>query len=64
MCLAVKDNQKLLLEEIRDYLTDPILQKEIREKGGHHQTMEKAHGQIETREYYQTDDVKWMTQKN
>lgn len=61
--LAVKENQKSLLEEVRDYLMEPFLQQEIRDKGGYHKTVDNAHGQIETREYYQTDDVKWMTQK-
>ena len=33
-------------------------------KRGHiRKTCEKAHGQIEIREYYQTEDIRWLSQK-
>ena len=37
--------------------------KKIQEKGCYKKTREKAHSQIETREYYQTEDIGWMEQK-
>ncbi|NRZ80901.1 hypothetical protein DFR96_002175 [Clostridium beijerinckii] len=27
-------------------------------------TIEKSHSQIEIREYYQTDDIKWLTNRS
>lgn len=35
----------------------------MREKGAYKKTCEKAHGQIEIREYYQTEDIRWLSQK-
>lgn len=37
--------------------------KKIEKAGGYKKTKEKAHSQIETREYYQTEDVGWLEQK-
>ena len=37
--------------------------KEIQEKGCYKKIQEKAHSQIETREYYQTEDIGWLGQK-
>ena len=35
----------------------------MRRKGTYKKTQEKAHGQIESREYYQTEDIRWISQK-
>src|SRR5699024_6431851 len=51
--LAVKKNHGILHEEISLYF-DEEEKKEIKEKGNYKKTVEKAHGQIEIREYYQT----------
>ena len=61
--LAVKRNQGSLYEDIKLYFSDEGIQKEVREKGSFSQTTEKAHGQIEKREYYQTDEIRWLAQK-
>lgn len=61
--LAVKENQKNLYEEIREYFEDEEFLKEIKRNNGHKVTKEKAHSQIETREYYQCDSLKWMQEK-
>lgn len=61
--LAVKGNQGMLHRELVEYFDDEVLCREIKEKGGYKRTQEKAHGQIETREYYQTEDIKWLSQK-
>ena len=37
--------------------------KRIRASGNYKKTQEKAHGQVEIREYYQTEDIKWLSQK-
>ena len=36
---------------------------EIKNKGNYYRTIEKAHNRIEIREYYQTEDIKWLFQK-
>ena len=61
--LALKKNQYTLYEDVKEYFANEKFQEEIRQKGGHKKTQEKAHGQIETREYYQTEDIKWLSQK-
>ena len=33
------------------------------QSGNYKKTQEKAHGQVEIREYYQTEDIKWLSQK-
>ena len=60
--LPVKENQKLTYEEIKEYFGD----KEFLEKAkkeNYKQTIEKEHNGIVTREYYLTNDIKWMNKK-
>lgn len=47
-----------------EYFNDADLKKEKIENGNYKKTVEKAHGQIEIREYYQTKDIKWLSSKN
>lgn len=61
--LAVKANQKNLYTDISTYLNDEQFQNKIKEKGNYFQTLEKAHGKIEKRQYYQTDNIKWLEEK-
>lgn len=61
--LAQKENQPGLYEDVKLYFSDPEVEREIREKKNYLCTREKAHGQLEGREYYQTDDIKWLSQK-
>ncbi len=61
--LALKENQKSLYQDVKEYFSDEDFKKRIRESGNYKKTQEKAHGQIEIREYYQTDDIKWLSQK-
>jgi predicted transposase YbfD/YdcC len=58
--LAVKGNQGILHVDIIDYFEDKSL-KSACEK---FETIEKAHGQIEKRVYYQTGDIGWLDPKN
>lgn len=62
--LAVKGNQGRLYEEIVDYFSDEEFLVEVKQKQGYKKTCEKSRGQIETREYYQTNDIKWMNEKD
>lgn len=61
--LAVKGNQGTLYEDLKLYFSDADIRKEIEETKSYSRSIEKAHGQIEKREYYQTDDIKWLSSK-
>lgn len=60
--LPVKENQKLTYEEIRDYFGDKELLENIK-KENYKKLVEKEHNGIVTREYYLTNDIKWMNKK-
>lgn len=62
--LAVKENQKNLYENIKEYFFDDEFKSKIKKGGAYFKTVEKAHGQIETREYYQTKFISWMEEKS
>jgi predicted transposase YbfD/YdcC len=61
--LAVKGNQPTLHQDIIDYFADDGLLAVVKKSGNYKCTVEKARGQIEKREYYQTDDIQWMVGK-
>ena len=61
--LSLKGNQKNLYEEVKEYFENVEFQKEIEKIGAYKKTIEKAHGQLEIREYYQTEDIKWIDRK-
>ena len=61
--LALKENQKNLYEDVRLFLNEESEKKKLRENGKYKKTVEKAHGQIEIREYYQTEEIRWLAQK-
>lgn len=60
-CLAVKTNQKILYDEIREYFT--YAEKEEREKLSFYQTEEKDHGRIEIRKYVTSADTGFLSRK-
>ena len=57
--LALKKNHGTLYEEIETYFKD----KELLSACDYNYTKEKARGGIETREYWQTDDINWVSGK-
>ncbi len=61
--LSLKGNQGSLLNDVREYFEDKDLCAKIKETDGYKRTAEKAHSQREVREYYQTEDIKWLTQR-
>ncbi|MEY8238414.1 ISAs1 family transposase [Lachnospiraceae bacterium 66-29] len=61
--LALKGNQGTLYEDVKEYFGDKEFLWKNKEKGNYKKTKEKAHGQVETREYYQTEDIHWLGQK-
>jgi len=56
--LALKGNQHNFYDDVTLYF------EEFLEKCAYHKTTEKARGGVEKREYWQTDDVSWLTQKD
>lgn len=61
--LALKGNQKKLYEDVKEYFDNEEFRRKIEKTDAYKKTMEKAHNQIEIREYYQTEDIKWLSQK-
>ena len=60
--LALKKNQKTFYEDVKDYLDDIEVLKEI-EKENYSEDVEKSHGKIITRKYYMTSKIKWLNGK-
>ena len=60
--LALKKNQKTFYEDVKDYLDDEEILKEI-EKENYSENKEKSHSKIITRKYYMTDKIKWLNGK-
>lgn len=57
--LALKGNQGRLHDDVKDYFADA----ELLSKCAYTQTIEKARGGVEKREYWQTEDIDWLAQK-
>ena len=57
--LALKGNQPSLHKDVRLYFNDSGLLPNC----AYTKTLEKARGGVEKREYWQTDDIAWMTQR-
>jgi len=58
--LELKGNQSDLHEDVKMYFSDNQFCEEIKKAGNYKKTIEKARRQIETREYYQTNDINWI----
>jgi predicted transposase YbfD/YdcC len=57
--LALKGNQGSLYEDVKQYFSD----EELLSQCSYVKTTEKARGGIEKREYWQTDDIDWLSQR-
>jgi predicted transposase YbfD/YdcC len=57
--LALKGNQGTLHEDVKLYFADA----DMLAGCAYTKTVEKARGGIETRKYWQTEDISWLTQK-
>jgi predicted transposase YbfD/YdcC len=57
--LALKGNQGRLYEDVKLYFRDPGLLA----GSAYTKTVEKARGGVEKREYWQTEDIGWLSQK-
>lgn len=60
-CLAVKTNQAILYEEIKEYFS--YAEKEEAKKLSTYETLEKNHGRIEKRKYWVSSDIGYLTGK-
>jgi predicted transposase YbfD/YdcC len=63
-CLTVKENHQCLYEDLKDYLCGERFQEQLKQNKRYFRTIEKARGQIETREYFVTTDVQWLNERN
>lgn len=61
--LALKGNQPLLYDEVREYFDKERLEELRHEEGCWYKTTEKEHGGVAVREYYITEDVGWYSEK-
>lgn len=52
-----------MYEELVDYFKDEGFLNQIKSTSVYKRTVEKARGQQEIREYYQTNDIKWTSEK-
>lgn len=59
--LALKKNQETLYAEVSEYFSDSEFLACMEQEGTYKRTREKAHGQIEIREYYQTTNIRWLS---
>jgi len=57
--LALKGNQGTFHEDVKQYFSD----EKLLSKAKYTKTIEKARGGIEIREYWQTDDIDWLSNK-
>ena len=61
--LALKRNQEPLYEDVKLFLKDEKEKEKLKTEGKYYRTIEKAHSQIEIREYYQTEEINWLSQR-
>ena len=69
--LALKGNQETVHEEVRSFLEDTRKRDAGRRARGqspvgkldYHETVEKGHGRVETRRYWQSEDLDWFADR-
>lgn len=61
--LALKGNQGLFYEEVKEYFEGKCLEEIEKKEGCYKKTVESEHGGIATREYYISGDVSWFSEK-
>lgn len=62
--LALKGNQGLFHKEVEEYMKDAIKNDFKDIQCSKKVTCEKGHGRIEKREYFQTNDIEWFSEKD
>jgi len=68
--LALKGNHATVHDEVKEFFTDAVLpcaaqcaDTAAQDKMDFHQTIEKGHGRVETRRYWQSTDLDWFEDK-
>ena len=61
--LALKGNQGNFHKEVEEYMIDALAEGFKNIKISQKTTLEKGHGRIEKREYFQTNDIVWFSEK-
>lgn len=61
--LALKKNQKTFYKDVKDYLDDLEVLREL-EKENYVEEVEKSHSKIITRRYYMTSKISWLENKD
>ena len=61
--LALKGNQPLFYDEVRNYFEEEVLESLKKKEGCYKKTVEAEHGGIAVREYYITEDVGWYSER-
>jgi predicted transposase YbfD/YdcC len=62
--LALKGNHGTFSEEVKEYFEDAVKNNFKDIPVSKKVTIEKGHGRIEKREYFQTDDIEWFVEKH
>ncbi len=60
---GLKGNHPLFYKELQEYFSEERMQELEKEPGHYKKTVEKEHGGLVTREYYQTDETGWYEDK-
>ena len=60
--LALKGNQETVHEEVKAFLDDAVVEKGLHL--AHWETVEKDHGRLETRRYYQSAELNWFADRH
>lgn len=61
--LALKGNQQLFHEEVKEYFDTDVCESLRGETGHYMKTTDKEHGGMAVREYYITEDIMWFSEK-
>ena len=61
--LGLKDNQPNLKKDVKEFFEDALMYPKKFPEVQHFHTADKGHGRIEVRDYYLTDDLEWMQDK-
>lgn len=61
---ALKGNHPLFCQELQEFFSENELERLKKGAGGYLKTIEKEHGGIAVREYYQTEETDWYAEKD
>ena len=60
---ALKGNHPLFYKEVKEFFSEEELEKLKKSGSGYKKTVEKEHGGIAIREYYQTEEIDWYEER-